>query len=485
MIRTRFSPSPTGMVHLGNARAALFSALFAAQSNGIFLLRIEDTDQVRSEQKFTEILQDDLHWLGLQWQEGPGVDGPHAPYWQSQRHEIYLRYYQKLTDMERAYPCFCTDQELALNRKLQLSRGHAPRYPGTCRGLSKEVIAKRLAEGAKPALRFRVPVNTMVEFIDLVKGPQHFNSDDIGDFIIRRADGSSSFLFSNAIDDSLMEITHVIRGEDHLANTPRQLMILQTLNMNTPLYGHLSLIMGDDGAKLSKRHGSFSLNDLRKQGFLPIAVLNYLARLSHAYEEQHLMSFSELAAHFHLEKTSRAPARFDQNQLLHWQKEAVLRLSASDAWEWLGAKVEDKIPDEKKNLFIEMMRQNILFPAEASKWIEIISANELQFSQEQMNLLNDVGAKFFIAAQDAVIKHNANLKNILEDLKSQLGVSGKRLFMPIRIALTGEEHGPELVHIATLLGSSVMLQRFNYVLNQLSRDDKNSNQLRSRDAENL
>lgn len=463
MIRTRFSPSPTGMVHLGNARAALFSALYANQFEGVFLLRIEDTDHTRSDVKFTEILQDDLHWLGIEWQEGPGVGGPHAPYWQSERHGIYEGYYQQLIDMGKAYPCFCTEQELAIHRKLQLSRGHAPRYPGTCKNLSKDEVAKRIAEGKKPALRFKVPVNTKIEFIDLVKGPQHFESDDIGDFIIRRAEGTASFLFCNAIDDSLMQISHVIRGEDHLANTPRQLMILQSLNMPAPKYGHLSLIMGEDGAKLSKRHGSFSLNDLRQQGYLPIAVLNYLARLSHAYEEQHLLSFSELAKRFDLEKISRAPARFDTNQLLHWQKEAVLKLNAKEAWEWLGSEIKTHIPADKQELFIEMMRQNILFPKEAQSWLNILSDNELQFTDQHNVILSEAGEKFFIAAMEAVEKHQTNLKDILDDLKKQLGISGKRLFMPLRIALTGEEHGPELVHIATLLGSDLMLKRFQKV----------------------
>ena len=182
MIRTRFSPSPTGLLHLGNVRAALFSALFAAHSNGIFLIRIEDTDAARSEEQFIDRLLDDLHWLGIQWQEGPDVGGAHAPYRQSERHQIYDQYYQQLETIGRAYPCFCSDQELAFNRKIQLSRGQAPRYPGTCRGLSKEEVAKRIADGKKPTLRFEVPKKTLIEFTDLVKGPQKFNSDDIGDF---------------------------------------------------------------------------------------------------------------------------------------------------------------------------------------------------------------------------------------------------------------------------------------------------------------
>jgi glutamyl-tRNA synthetase len=460
IIRTRFSPSPTGMIHLGNARAALFSALFSVKNHGAFILRIEDTDQSRSEHQFTELLQDDLQWLGIHWQEGPGVNGPHAPYWQSKRYDIYAHYYQQLEELGRAYPCFCTDQELALNRKIQLSRGQAPRYPGTCRALSKEDIAKRIAEGKTPALRFRVPTQTVIEFVDLVKGTQRFNSDDIGDFIIRRADGNSSFMFCNAIDDSLMEVTHVLRGEDHLANTPRQLMILQTLQMRTAQYGHLSLITGDDGAKLSKREGSFNLHDLREAGYLSLAVLNYLARLGHAYDEQKLLSFAELAAHFHLEKLSRSSARFDLNQLLHWQKETIRTLSTDQMWQWIGDELKNTIPAEKQDLFIKLVQENALLPKDAIQWKTILFGDALEWDEEQLAILHEAGKTFFIAAQKAVEKNGTNLKAILDDLKTELNISGKKLFMPIRIALTAEQHGPELLHIVTLLGVDEMLKRF-------------------------
>jgi glutamyl-tRNA synthetase len=471
MIRTRFSPSPTGMLHIGNARAALFSDLFAAKEQGAFLLRIEDTDLVRSDQKYTEMLEEDLHWLGLHWQEGPGVGGPHQPYWQSQRHDIYDQYYKELENKGLAYACFCTDQELALNRKIQLSRGQAPRYSGTCRKLSKEEIEKRIAGGAKPALRFHVPPQTVIEFTDLVKGVQRFNSDDIGDFIIRRAEGTASFMFCNAIDDSLMKITHVLRGDDHLANTPRQLMLLKALNMPSPQYAHLSLITGDDGSPLSKRHGAFSLHDLRAQGYLPLAILNYLSRLSHTYEQQKLMSFVELAANFKIEKLSRASARFDKNQLDHWQKECVMVLSNAETLDWLGVEIQEKIPESKRDLFAEVMRKNILFPQEAKVWIDVFFGGELQFTHEQITILKEAGVAFFTEAQHSVKKHGTDLKSICEDLKVKLNVSGKKLFMPLRVALTSEQNGPELVHIGNLLGSEKILQHFNHALELVRKLD--------------
>jgi glutamyl-tRNA synthetase len=471
MIRTRFSPSPTGMLHLGNARAALFSALYATKEKGDFLLRIEDTDLVRSEQKYTEMLQEDLHWLQVFWQEGPGVGGPYQPYWQSQRAEIYAKYYQELIDKKLAYPCFCTDPELALNRNIQLSRGQAPRYPGTCYKLTPEEIENRLAKGVKPALRFHVPAKTIIEFTDLVKGLQHFNSDDIGDFIIRRAEGTASFMFCNAIDDSLMQVTHVLRGEDHLANTPRQLMILRALNMRAPQYAHLSLITGDDGAKLSKRHGSFSLHDVRMQGYLPLAVLNYLGRLSHTYDQQMLMTFEELAKNFKIEKLSRASARFDKHQLLHWQKEAVMALSNAETLNWL-ADIQQHIPMTKRDLFAEVMRKNILFPQEASVWMNIFFGDNLQFTHENLDVLKEAGEVFFIEAEQSAKKHGVDIKSICDDLKIKLNLSGKKLFMPLRVALTGEQNGPELVHIANLLGSEKIIQQFNHALRSLSMESR-------------
>lgn len=472
MIRTRFSPSPTGFLHLGNVRAALFSALYAKKCDGRFILRIEDTDATRSEVRYADILQEDLHWLGIEWQEGPGVSGPNEPYFQSQRQEIYAQYYHSLEEKKLAYPCFCSDEELAVNRKIQLSRGQPPRYPGTCRELSKDEVLKRLMDGKKPALRFQVPLKKSIDFLDSVKGPQHFNSDDIGDFIIRRADGTSSFMFCNAIDDSLMNITNVLRGEDHLANTPRQLMILEGLDLQAPNYGHLSLITGDDGAKLSKREDSFSLRDLQDEGYLSQAVLNYLSRLSHAYDDQRLLTFDELASLFHLEKLSRSSARFDRNQLLHWQKEAVMALDYQAVWAWLGKDIASQVPSDLHDLFVETVRPNICFPKEAKDWITILFGENLHFTDEHKAILEDVGPPFFIAIQQALTKHGANLKAILEDVKQTVGVSGKRLFMPVRIALTGQPHGPELLQIVSILGQKKMQLRFEHAL-ELVENAKN------------
>lgn len=458
-VRTRFSPSPTGMIHIGNARAALYSALYASKSHGSFILRIEDTDAVRSEERFVDSLIDDLHWLGLTWQEGPRVDGAYGPYWQSLRQGVYAKYYQILEEKKLIYPCFCTDQELSLARKIQLSRGQAPRYSGTCLKLSSEEIAKRLNAGQKPAWRFAIPNNIKIEFTDIVKGPQEFQSKDIGDFIVRRADGTAPFLFCNAIDDAMMKVSHVLRGEDHLTNTPRQLLILQTLNLHTPRYGHLSLIVGDDGAPLSKRHGSFSVNQLRDKGYLPEAIINYLSRLGHICDAQELLPFSELAEHFHLDKLSRSPARFDVGQLLYWQKIAVQKLDNISLWRWLGEKIAAEVPEHAKSLFIETVKANIEFPEDATSWAKVFFNEKVEMNDEERKIIQEAGEQFFVEAEQALDKYGIQLPQILADMKQTLGVSGKKLFMPLRIALTGKTHGPELAQIAELLGQEKMKQR--------------------------
>lgn len=314
-MKSRFCPSPTGHLHLGNTRTALFNALLAKNQSGHFLLRIEDTDESRSFDHYTQALLDDLHWLGLDWQEGPEVDGPHAPYWQSKRQSIYAEYYEKLIQRQLAYLCFCTDSELAIERKVQLASGQPPRYAGHCRNLTAAEIETKLEKGCLPTLRFCVPKNQTIEFNDLVRGIQRFNTDDIGDFIIRRADKTASFIFCNAIDDALMGVTHALRGDDHLTNTPRQLLVLQALDLPAPNYGHIALIVGHDGSPLSKRHGSQSLLELREEGFLPEAITNYLARLGHNYKQTHYLSLAELSAHF--SAPNQAPRHEYQNEGLN------------------------------------------------------------------------------------------------------------------------------------------------------------------------
>ncbi len=458
-VKTRFAPSPTGYLHLGNVRTALFNALLARRWGGRFLLRIEDTDRERSRPEYVAALLEDLRWLGLEWQEGPEVGGPHPPYAQSERVAIYAEYYQRLEGAEQAYPCFCTPTELALSRKAQLAAGRPPRYAGACARLNEVERQSRRERGLRPTLRFRVPVGRTVEFTDRVRGPQRFASDDIGDFVIRRADDSPQFFFANAVDDALMGITHVLRGEDHLTNTPRQLLVLEALGLPAPEYGHLALLVGADGGPLSKRAGDLSLRELRAAGYLPEALLNYLARLGHTYERDTWMEAGALAAGFILERLGRAPAGYDGAQLLHWQAEAVRHATPERLWAWMGSAVHRRVPPASRDEFVRAVWPNIRFPVDAVFWAERLFGAELPVSPEARAVILQAGPAFFAQALTAYDEHGAAYQPLVEGLKQRTGAKGKHLFMPLRAALTGEIHGPELAHILALLPPETMRRR--------------------------
>jgi glutamyl-tRNA synthetase len=449
-------------MHLGNARTALFNALAVADdAGGGFLLRMEDTDPERSTKAYALQLQEDLHWMGVHWQEGVEIGGPNAPYWQSARREIYSQYYQQLQDQDDAYPCFCTEEQLALSRKIQRGQSIAPRYDGRCANLTKEEVQQKCEAGEKSTLRFRMPKDDTIIFEDIVRGRQEFKTNDIGDFIIRRGDGGASFMFCNAIDDALMGVSLAMRGEDHLTNTPRQLIILKKLDLTAPRYGHISLIVGADGAPLSKRHGSRSIKDLREAGYLSLALINYLARLGHHYADESLLSFDVLAAQFGLTHLGKAPARFDEVQLLHWQKLALATLSDVKAWEWMGEAVHACVPSDKRDLFVSSILPNVKFPAEALAWANLLfQENTLTLDDEKQKVLAAAGPEFFACAATAAEQHGVDYAAICKVIKEKLNVKGKGLFQPLRLVLTGQLHGPELGPLCVLLGKEKLLQRF-------------------------
>lgn len=451
-IKTRFAPSPTGHIHLGNARTALFNALYA-RGRGAFLLRVEDTDKERSKVEYEAGLMADLRWLGMPWDEGAFPDGAEhgaaGPYRQSARDAIYADYYQRLESMGRAYPCFCSEQQLAISRKLQLSAGQPPRYAGTCAHLSAEEVAAKRAAGGQAALRFRVAKGTSVSFDDGVRGVQSFKAEDIGDFIIRRADGGAAFMFCNVIDDALMAVSVAMRGEDHLTNTPRQVMIAEALGLTPPRYAHISLINGSDGAPLSKRNGSRSIRELRELGYFPEAVVNYLARLGHYFEDSRFLDMDGLAAQFGFEHLGRSPARYDEDQLRHWQKEALQQLPEERLAAWLNDATRALVPAALLSEFIALVRDSALFPAEAQAWAERLFGDGSVLEEGCDALIKAAGADFFAAA----LQHaSTDFKALNGAVKDATGKKGKELFMPLRLALTGQEHGPEMSKVTQLLG---------------------------------
>lgn len=465
-MKTRFAPSPTGYIHLGNVRTALFNFLFAHSQAGCFLLRIEDSDATRSLRTLAKELEEDLLWLGLPWQEGPGQEKDLGPYYQSERQGIYTLYYEQLVSIGRAYPCFCTEAELLMMRKRQLALGKPPRYNGQCRQLTADQIAEKKTQGKLASLRFHVPPKQVIRFDDLVKGKQSFATDDIGDFVIQRSDGSAAFFFCNAIDDALMKVTHVLRGEDHLTNTPRQILLLQALSLTVPAYGHMALIVGDDGAPLSKRHGSFSIKALREEGYFAEALQNYLARLGHTYSCPDFLDIHALAQQFSLNRLGKSPARYDQTQLLYWQKQALLHSSTDKLMAWLDAKLQNLVPLDSKLDFIDLMRGTICFPEEAVAWAGILFGENsvLNYSIDSKNLLREVDPHYWQTLL-SVLEENVDFKTLIKRLQEQLKLKAKALFVPLRLALTGRHDGPELAKIFSLLGNAKIRERILHAQN--------------------
>lgn len=452
---TRFAPSPTGYLHLGNARTALFNALLAKRQGGDFMLRVEDTDAERSDDAFLTALMADLRWLGLDWTLGHDAGGEAGPYRQSERQAVYEAHFNRLEKDGRIYPCFCSRERLEKLRREQRAAGRPPRYDGRCAALAAEEARRRLDDGEAASWRFRVRPGETVTFEDFIRGPQRFQSDDIGDFVVRRTDGTPAFFFSNALDDALMGVSHVMRGEDHLTNTPRQLMLLEALDLPAPEYGHLPLIADSDGGPLSKRAGSLGLRDFRAEGYLPLALLNYMARLGHRYDgQERFLDLETLAAEFDPARIGRSPARFDPGQLHHWQKLAVARLSVDEAWRWMADAVAGAVPPGKARAFAALVQPNVVLPADAADWAHCLFDGGLRPDADALTVVADSGREFFETALDALDSTGADYQNWVDRIRQLTGAKGKKLFLPLRVALTGRRSGPDLDGVLQLIGRS-------------------------------
>jgi glutamyl-tRNA synthetase len=455
---TRFAPSPTGSLHLGNARTALLNELAARASGGRFVLRVEDTDAERSdEQRLGELLRD-LHWLGLEWDEGPDRGGPHGPYRQSERAATYAAAIETLTRQGLVYPCFCTPEELQFERRAQLAAHQPPRYSGKCRRLPADEARRRIAAGAMPALRFKVDAGEGVEFADVVHGPQRFATADIGDFVIRRADGSVAFFLGNAVDDAEMGVTLVLRGDDHLANTPRQILLLQALDRQAPAYGHLPLVLSAAGKPLSKREGAASLADLRATGYLPSAIRNYLVRLGPAAAGEGWLDDAGMAATFDLARVSRAAPHFDEAQLRHWQREAITHASLEELDGWLGERLA-LLPAADRRAFVSAVRGNVLFPSDVDALVHVVTSDELAWSADARTTVAASGCDFFVRAHEAWITAGPDFGTWSKAVRAATRTSGASLFRPLRAALTGATEGPELAPLVALMGTERVARR--------------------------
>ena len=455
---TRFTPNPAGLLHLGNARTALLNFLAARHSGGRFILRVEDTDESRTADRLMDDLFEDLHWLGLDWDEGPDVGGPHATYRQLQRQAIYERWLAQLDAAGLTYPCFCTPSELKAAHRGQKS-GKPLRYPGTCRELCEEERAERLVRGQPAAIRFRVPQGKVLKFTDLVHGVQSSRSDDIGDFILRRGDGSTALFFSNAIDDALMEVSLVLRGEDHLSNTPRQLLVLQALGLPIPCYAHVALLRGADSAPLSTRRGAQTVRELRHRGYLPQALRNYLVRLGHTYSAEGWLEEAQMRADFDVRRLGRAAARFDEAQLHHWQREAVAHLCPIGLRFWLADQLPAELGQEVRDQFCAAIRHYIEFPADAKYWVDVVFHQLQERSPEAQAAIRDAGEQFFITALRVLKESSAEFTLAAQRISQLTDLEGQQLHVPLRAAITGQTNGPELGPLLPLIPAEEVASR--------------------------
>ncbi|MDD5525022.1 MAG: glutamate--tRNA ligase [Smithella sp.] len=468
--RVRFAPSPTGELHVGNARTALFNWMFARHHGGSFILRIEDTDESRSDLSYQISLFNDLNWLGLDWDEGLQKKGSYGPYKQSERLEIYKNHLQKLIDVDLVYPCYCTEEELEEERQALILSKRMPRYMGKCRNLTAEERKKREEEGRKPSFRFKVHPQT-IEFEDLIRGEMKFEGESIGDFIIVRSNGMPAYNFAVVIDDHLMDITHVIRGEDHLSNTALQMMLYRAFGFAPPTFAHHCLILGKDRAKLSKRHGSVSVGEFRKQGILPEALINYLGLLGSSFTDgREVLSRDEMITGFALERASKSGAIFDEEKL-HWLNAIYIRnCKTEDLVERLKPFLEqagyiiDNIDAKWLNEVIELLKTELTTLAEIGNHIDIFFDDKYEITAEAKQILEKENAAQVVKVFAEYLKNAAgNPQEIylaaIKYTKEKTRAKGKELFMPIRAAITGKVHGPELDKVFAVLGKDVALRR--------------------------
>jgi len=465
-VRVRFAPSPTGYLHVGGARTAIFNWLFARHHGGTFILRIEDTDVERSTSESEVSLVGDLRWLGLDWDEGPDTGGPRGPYRQSERLDIYRWHADALIAAGKAYPCFCTDEVLEAKRQDAVARAASPRYDGTCRSLTPSEVSMKRSAGIPEVVRFEVCAGG-VRFRDLIRGGVEMDADMVGDFVLLRSNGHPTYNYAAAIDDHSMEITHVLRGEEHLPNTLRQVLIYEAVGFPLPRFGHLPLILAEDRSKLSKRHGGSSVGELRASGFLPGAVFNYLVLLGWSHpEEKEVLSIEELIATFSLERVSKSPSVYDREKL-RWMSGQYIRRTDTGS---LFDRADPFFPGSIRTLYDKNAREKILSllhekietlsdlseksaPFEQAPWFEEEAALVLR-TPEALPVIETLENRIRALEGDLTA---AGFKSVVEDVGRTVGRRGKALYFPIRAALTGAVHGPDLAGLAELKGREAVL----------------------------
>ncbi|ACL18463.1 glutamate--tRNA ligase [Desulfitobacterium hafniense] len=476
MLKVRFAPSPTGPLHIGGARSALFNYLLARKEDGVFIVRSEDTDLERSSRESEHNIMEALRWLNIQWDEGIEVGGDNGPYRQTERLALYQEYTDRLLASGDAYYCYCSEEELEQERQDLMAKGETPRYLGKCRHLSAAERQTYEAAGRKPVVRFRVPEGRQILINDRVRGEVVFDSDGIGDYVIVKSDGIPTYNFAVVIDDTTMNITHVIRGEEHLSNTPRQVLIYQALGLPTPEFAHISLILNTEGKKMSKRDGDTAVIDYQAKGYLPEAVVNFIALMGWSPPgEEEFFTLEEMTQAFSLERVSKSPAVFDLNKLnymnAHYIKQADPERLTDLAVPYLremGAIPQGTLSEEERawvTHYVQAIINHLSYMAQVKDFVHYVQGGEAPTPEgEALEILQGEQVP---AVLDLFVEKLKSLeairvdtvKPLFKQITKETKLGGKQVFMPIRIALTGQMHGPELYDIVPLLGLENVLSR--------------------------
>jgi glutamyl-tRNA synthetase len=475
-IRVRFAPSPTGSLHVGAARTALFNFLFARSNKGKFILRIEDTDTERSKKIYEDEIIASLKWLGIDWDEGPDVGGPYGPYRQSQRLELYRNYAHNLLKKGLAYYCYCSEDELVQRRRERIESKRSIGYDGRCRDLSPDKRKEYESQGRKPIIRFKVEKESpKVRVEDLLKGKLEFDIIEISDFTILRSDGVATYNLAVVVDDIEMGITHIIRGDEHISNTPRQVLLYEAFGKSPPAFCHLPIILAEDGSKLSKRHGAVSISYYRDIGFLPEAVVNYLCLLGWSPPDgSEIFTLSEIIEKFTLNKIGTSPAIFDFKKFKWLNGTYIKKMDSKSIVTFVlpyldkeGLLKEDKILRNLEGL-IDLIKSRVEFLSQIPKEAHPYFDSNFEILPEAETLLRIAKSKEIFSALlhdiDEIDFEPEVIKCFILSKGKEMGISGKSLFMPIRAALIGTCSGPEVHLIMHVLGRDECKRRFKKAL---------------------
>lgn len=479
-IRVRYAPSPTGYLHIGNARTALFNYLFAKHYNGKFIIRIEDTDLNRNVEDGVKSQLENLKWLGITWDESIDQPGQYGPYAQIERYNegVYQPFIGKLLEKKLAYRCFCTSEELDAETERQKANGEIPKYSGKCSCLSDEEIQAKLDANIPYSIRFKVPKNYEIKWNDIVKGEISFNSDSVsGDFNIVKQNGIPTYNFAVVIDDYLMKISHVLRGEDHISNTPKQIMLYEALELEKPEFGHMSLIVNLNGKKLSKRDSDIIqfIEEYKDLGYLPEALFNFISLLGWSPEgEEEIFSQQQLIELFDTKRLSKSSAKFDVNKLNWINSQYIKQLSDEDYLAFLKPFIEKidlrEFNQDQINNICLIFKDQLTYGAEIIELINEILDNNLENDAKEFILENDaIGTIMHFKEKFEILDEidEVVIKNLIKEVGKDLDIKGKNLFMPIRIGISGKMHGPELPIIINFLGKNKIIERLSINLDIL------------------